>query len=150
MSEIDIQVIGTQSALEAAFAIRRAVFCREQGVPEALEIDGRDGQCTHYLVRLAGAPIGTARTRTIAPGTAKIERVAVLAEHRGRGVGKSLMQRILADLDVGGLESGILHAQAVTERFYAALGFSAEGDRFDEAGIAHIKMVRKFPKTPRN
>ena len=142
MSEIDIQEIKTQSALEAAFAIRRAVFCREQGVPEALEIDGRDGQCTHYLVYLGRKPIGTARIRPLAPNKAKIERVAVLAAHRGNGIGRQLMVHLLSDLAKAGTPTILLHAQTASERFYAALGFDVQGPPFEEAGIPHIKMTR--------
>lgn len=145
MSEIDIVEITDEADIEAAFAIRRAVFCVEQGVPEALEIDGRDGESRHYLVREAGQPIGTARVRSIEPGLAKIERVAVLGPHRGNGAGRRLMRRLLADLEEAGVGGAMLHAQAPTEAFYAALGFTTQGAPFDEAGIAHIKMVRKLP-----
>ena len=142
MTEIDIFEIAAETDLQAAFAIRRAVFFVEQGVPEALEIDGRDGQCRHYLVRLGETPIGTARVRPVEPGLAKIERVAVLGPHRGNGIGRRLMTRLLADLERAGIGRAMLHAQAPTESFYAALGFTARGAPFDEAGIAHIKMVR--------
>ncbi len=140
MSEIDIRETDSEAALEAAFAIRRAVFCAEQGVPERLEIDGRDNACRHYLVRRDGVPVATARVRTIGPGEAKIERVAVLAPLRGNGIGTRLMRRLLDDLEEAGTAAAVLHAQAATEDFYAALGFVAHGPPFDEAGIAHIKM----------
>ena len=39
----------------------------------------------------------------------------------------------------------MLHAQAHSETFYRALGFSTEGAPFDEAGIPHVRMVRGLP-----
>ncbi len=59
-------------------AIRRTVFVDEQGVPEALEIDGRDDGAWHLLARdAAGLPVGCVR---LLPD-AHIGRLAVL---RGR------------------------------------------------------------------
>ena len=142
MSEIDIREIDGETALAAAFAIRRAVFRDEQGVPESLEIDGRDSECRHYLVRRDGVPVATARVRAIAPGQAKIERVAVLAPLRGNGIGNRLMRRLLDDLEDAGAATAVLHAQTPTVGFYAALGFTVRGAPFDEAGIAHVEMTQ--------
>ncbi len=146
LNGIRIDEIDGTAALAAALAIRRAVFCDEQGVPESLEIDGHDHRCRHYLVRRDGVPIATARVRTIAPGQAKIERVAVLAPLRGNGIGSRLMRRLLDDLDEAGTATAVLHAQATTEGFYAALGFTVQGAPFDEAGIAHIRMTRSLQR----
>ena len=142
MSEIEIAETGDAAELEAAFAIRRAVFRDEQGVPEDLEIDGHDDACRHYLVRRGGTPVATARVRPIGPGEAKIERVAVVAPLRGAGIGTRLMRRILDDLADAGTATAVLHAQRTSQRFYADLGFAVQGEPFDEAGIAHVKMTR--------
>ena len=132
--------------MDACFAIRRAVFCVEQGVPEKLEIDGRDEECRHFLLRLGGQAVGTARVRPLEPGIAKIERVAILARHRGRGLGSALMRHVLAALD-GQQRAAVLHAQAHSETFYRALGFATEGAPFEEAGIPHLRMTRKSRPT---
>ena len=125
--------------MDACFAIRRAVFCVEQGVSEDHEIDGRDPECRHYLLRTAGEAIGTARVRPVEPGVAKIERVAILRAYRGRGLGFALMRHVLREL---GRDRAVLHAQTHSESFYRALGFAAEGAPFEEAGIPHVRMVR--------
>ncbi len=39
----------TEAARVACFAVRRAVFIEEQGIPEAEEWDALDATCTHYL-----------------------------------------------------------------------------------------------------
>lgn len=140
---IDISEAGGAADMAACFAIRRAVFCVEQGVSENLEIDGRDPGCRHYLLRLGGRAIGTARVRPIESGLSKIERVAILAPHRGGGLGSALMRRVLRDLDDAGCETALLHAQAHSETFYRALGFATKGAPFEEAGIPHVRMLRK-------
>ena len=139
----DISEAAGADDMAACFAIRRAVFCVEQGVAEDHEIDGRDPECRHYLLRLGGRAVGTARVRPVEPGISKIERVAVLARHRGGGLGSALMRRVLRDLDDAGCATALLHAQAHSETFYRALGFATEGAPFDEAGIPHVRMVRR-------
>ena len=125
--------------MAACFAIRREVFCVEQGVSEDLEIDGRDPDCRHYLLRVDQRTVGTARVRPVETGVAKIERVAILKACRGRGLGFALMRHLLRDL---GRDRAVLHAQTHSEGFYRALGFDAEGEPFEEAGIPHVRMSR--------
>lgn len=131
--------------------IRRTVFCDEQGVAADLEWDDLDPACTHYLLFVNDTPGATARIRPYKPGQVKIERVAALKAYRGQGLGRLLMERILADLkgDLGDLQKGpateaILNAQTAVRDFYAALGFVAVGPEFVEADIPHIHMRLKL------
>ncbi len=96
-----------------------------------------------------GRPLGTLRWRVPTPGTAKIERVAVLREARGLGLGSLLMDRALAMLGAAGLRSSVLNAQTAATDFYRRLGFVPEGEPFDEAGIEHVRMRRdtSIPKS---
>lgn len=128
----------TQRDISHVLAIRRAVFIQEQGVSEALEMDGLDDSSRHYLLWQDSEPAATLRTRRTDAGT-KIERMAVLRSFRRRGLGRALMDFVLTDLASD--ETVILHAQTAAQPFYAGLGFDAEGDTFDEAGITHIRMV---------
>lgn len=124
----------------AAREVRRVVFVIEQGVPESLEIDGRDAGAVHALAFADdGSAIGTAR---LLPG-GKIGRVAVLAPWRGRGVGAALMRCLLDAADAHGWDEIVLHAQSWTVGFYEKLGFVIEGDEFEEAKIPHRRMVRR-------
>ena len=112
MAALTIVVVDGEDDMNAAFAIRREVFRREQGVDEAEEFDGLDPHCRHYLARLGGAAVGTARTRSLAGGDVKIERVAVLKPLRGAGIGTALMARALADIGAG---RAVLNAQLAVE-----------------------------------
>jgi len=140
MADIDIVEIADATEREAAFAIRRHVFCDEQRVDPALEFDGLDESCRQYLARRNGRPIGTARLRDTGPGAVKIERVAVLAVERRRGVGAALMVRAIEDARAAGARQIAIHAQCHAEHFYAGLGFRTVGGVFDEAGIPHVRM----------
>lgn len=122
-------------------ALRRVVFIEEQTVPEAIEIDGRDGDALHLLARLDGVPVGCARI-LIDGKTAKIGRVCVLRDHRGQGFGQALMH---AAVDVLRTRPGVTRAKLGSQvhalGFYAGLGFAAVGPEYLEAGIAHRDMV---------
>ena len=140
MPEVEIVEIADEDDREAAFAIRREVFCVEQGVDAAEEFDGRDPDCRLYLARSDGRPVGTARLRDTGPGEAKIERVAVLAPERGKHIGQALMRRTMADARAAGVRRIVIHAQCHAEAFYQVLGFERVGGVFEEAGIAHVRM----------
>jgi predicted GNAT family N-acyltransferase len=136
-----LRVAPARSAVELAAAreIRRAVFIEEQGVPAALEVDGLDPSCDHFLVMCSGEPVGTARVRRTEKGW-KLERVAVLQQYRGLAAGAALVQYVLLSLPAG--ERVYIHAQESALGFWQRVGFSAEGPRFEEAGIAHLYMSR--------
>ena len=134
------------SAPPEAVAIRRRVFVGEQGVPEADEIDGKDGERTHFLARDASArAIGCACLRPYG-GKYKVERVAVLPELRGSGLGRALMDAVEAHARSLGAHELVLHAQAAVVAFYEKQGWASVGPRFDEAGIAHQKMEKRLSR----
>ncbi len=127
--------------LSACLALRRRVFIEEQGVPEADEVDGRDGGAVHLLATEGGVPVGCARI-LIAGATGKIGRVCVLPAARGRGIGAALVRAAVAQLrGVPGVARARLGAQTHATGFYAALGFVATGPVYMDAGIPHQDMV---------
>jgi predicted GNAT family N-acyltransferase len=124
----------------AAMAIRRAVFVAEQNIDETIEIDAFDENCRHYVARRNGVAVGAARMRDHGGGAVKIERMAVLAEHRRGGVGRALLARMEADAAAQGAGEAVLHAQDHALGFYERCGYRTEGPGFEEAGIPHHKM----------
>ena len=145
MTAIDIIEIEDSEDQQQAFAIRHEVFCVEQKVDQDEEFDGLDGECRQYLARLDGAVVGTARIRKAGDDEIKIERVAVRAADRGKGIGWALMKRTIEDARTGGAATIAIHAQCHAEDFYAALGFRRIGGIFDEANIPHVRMELDQP-----
>src|SRR5687768_3844820 len=97
MAQTVISEAGCEAERALAFAIRREVFVREQGISEALEFDGRDGAARHLLAQRGGKPVGSLRLRLLEHGrVTKIERVAVRAAARRHGVGHALLEAALA------------------------------------------------------
>jgi predicted GNAT family N-acyltransferase len=94
---ISISKVSCKENMQACFIIRKEVFIEGQNVPVELEVDGLDKESGHYILRLDNIASGTARVRYI-QNKAKIERVAILAKHQGKGLGKKLMEYIIEDI----------------------------------------------------
>jgi predicted GNAT family N-acyltransferase len=143
---IRLTVIEALTLAEQAdcYAIRTEVFCHEQKVSRDLEFDGLDGDSRHYLARHGDQPVGTGRVRPLDGNVVKFERIAVGIAHRGQDIGWAIMDRAIADAIAGGAAAGKLNAQVSAGGFYEKLGFVRYGDKFMEAGIEHIAMVRHF------
>jgi predicted GNAT family N-acyltransferase len=128
---------------EVIQTIRREVFQREQGVSEELEFDGLDDSAEHLLAYRDGVPVGTARIRRLNEKIVKIERLAVLSSARGLGIGRQLMEEAIAVArGYADAEEIVINAQEYVTRLYEKLGFEVVGDRFEEAGIPHVKMKK--------
>lgn len=138
---IEIAQVTPGPGLDACIAIRRTVFVGEQNVAEEEEMDGLDPECLHVLASDQGRPAGTLRLRELGD-TMKIQRVAVLPEWRGTGLGAQLMRFALDLARSRGLRHARLGAQTQALGFYEKLGFSAEGPEFLDAGIPHREMTR--------
>ncbi|MEM9853483.1 MAG: GNAT family N-acetyltransferase [Pseudomonadota bacterium] len=137
-----ISVSETQN-VNACQAIRRQVFINEQGVAQSDEVDGKDGRAVHLLAMLNGFPVGAARVLPpdmVAEGTAKIGRVCVIRDHRGKGFGEEILKECHASARRLGATRAILGAQLSALSFYERLGYSAYGGVFDDAGIDHRMM----------
>lgn len=134
-----------EDEVAAALDVRRTVFCDEQGVSLPGEIDGLDDQCQHLVATIAGKVVGTARIRRYGEHGAvgKIERVALLKEARGLGLGERLVRFATQVLEASGHKVLLLNAQVQATGFYERLGYRAEGEPFDDEGIPHIAMLRR-------
>ena len=126
---------------KALVNIRSKVFIEEQHVPAELEIDAQDADAIHFLVMHDNSHfIATARLLR----NGHIGRIAVLKEYRNQGVGTQLLSDILAKAKQLELDHVFLHAQIDAEKFYEKHGFLSHGNIFMDAGIPHIKMIRKL------
>ena len=123
-------------------ALRRTVFIEEQNVSEADEVDGHDGEALHIVAMAEDKPVGCARI-LIVGDVAKIGRVCVLKNLRGRGLGSAIIESCLNVARVQpGISSARLGAQTHALAFYEKLGFEAFGPVYDDAGIPHRDMMR--------
>jgi predicted GNAT family N-acyltransferase len=144
---VDIVEFGVEDGAWAEIAeqarqVRDAVFVAEQKVPRAIEWDEHDAVSRHVIARDAdGGAIGTGRLLPHGnPG--HIGRMAVLADWRGKGVGRALLERLLELAAASHMQHLALHAQTQAGGFYRRFGFVEDGPEFMEAGIPHRTMRR--------
>ena len=136
---VDIHIVDTTADFEHCRAIRMKVFVEEQAVPADLEMDDLDAAATHIIAFVDGRPAGTARM--VDKGeSVKIGRVAVHKEYRGGGVGRSIMEFAINAARSRGYSEVVLSSQTYIIPFYERLGFVAEGQEYDDAGIPHRTM----------
>lgn len=130
---------------EALREIRLEVFVVEQQVPESLEWDEYDTDSLHALAWDANGH-AVACGRLTPQG--KIGRMAVRRHWRGSGVGRTVLQELIAQARGRGLAEVRLDAQVSAIGFYEREGFVAYGEVFDDAGIDHRSMRLDLASTP--
>lgn len=140
---VDVR-LGTWDELgREARSIRTTVFVQEQQIPADMEWDAADSACVHAVAyNRLGMALGTGRLLEHSPGVAKIGRMAVLQTLRGADIGRALLDALMNNARERGDHEMLLHAQMSAAGFYTRAGFTMRGSPFDEAGIAHVEMVR--------
>ena len=136
--EITINIVSTDQEHKDCLYIREKVFIEEQKINKKLEYDDKKVDAIYIVAKINLITIGTARYRPTEFGM-KLERFAVLKEHRGLGVGKSLVSFLIKTLKSE--KNLYLNSQKEVAGFYKKLGFKIRGDVFYEAKIPHYKMV---------
>ena len=117
--------------------IRTQVFICEQGITEADEWDDQDLISQHFVIYDQDQPIATARLLE----NNSVGRVAVLKAYRGQGLGQMIMLEIISYAQKQGLSVLTLSSQVHAISFYEKLGFTVQGNPYDECGISHIEMT---------
>ena len=132
-----------QDLQKLASPLRTEVFVDEQKVPAEMEWDEADHTALHAVaVNRMGMALATGRLLVHAPGVARIGRMAVKKPMRGSDLGARVLHALMDAARARGDRQVVLHAQCSAEGFYKRAGFAPHGEVFEEAGIAHIEMVR--------
>ncbi len=134
-----------QDLQKLASPLRTEVFVDEQKVPAEMEWDEADHTALHAVaVNRMGMALATGRLLVHAPGVARIGRMAVKKPMRGSDLGARVLHALMDAACARGDRQVVLHAQCSAEGFYKRAGFAPHGAVFEEAGIAHIEMVREL------
>lgn len=127
-----------------ALAIRYKVFVDEQKVPSDLEIDEFEEKSIYGVLYDSDQAVATVRIYSLNNKVYKVQRVAVLKQLRGQGLGKRLMldvERKAKEMQVEHLK---LDSQNTAIPFYQKLGYEISSDEFLDAGILHHTMIKKI------
>ncbi len=128
---------------DAARGLREAVFIAEQRIPIEMEWDAADAAALHAVAfNRLGLPIATGRLVDAGAGAMQIGRLAVTSGLRATGVGRAVLDVLVAAARERSARRVVLNAQADAIGFYLRAGFTPQGAPFEEAGIAHQAMQR--------
>ncbi len=133
--------------LYTIFTLRTNVFVVEQACPYP-ELDGKDPNCLHLLGTINGELV--AYLRILPAGLrydeVSIGRVVVKPSHRGKGLGRLMMEQAIHCITNEWKESQIkIGAQAYLEKFYQSLGFEPVSEVYLEDDIPHLDMLYSKP-----
>lgn len=136
----DWQIVhATEDAdFDQIFQIREAVFEQEMGIPEEAQVDGFDAVAHHYILLHGNRAVAVARWRVTLGGNIRLERLAVLPEHRRRGFGTALMEQMLAHIPRN--RDIVVECPASQQAYFEKFGFEVVEDGFDFQGIPHVRM----------
>ena len=150
-----------------AMRVRLAVFCDEQHCSADAELDEDDPRSWQWIVydmdepvaciRLCPSPHALHPNGYVDPDEEpylKLQRFATLASHRGKGLGRMLVDTSLKwaaghKQEIGGTDwkgMVLVHAQVSVESVWAKMGFVTDEKlgRWDEDGIEHLGMWRRI------
>ena len=128
---------------DEAREIRIKVFIEEQGFEN--EFDAVDARAVHVLIKNDNAvPIATCRVFwDNKMNSYVLGRLAVLKEHRGRGIGSEVVKAGLGYVESTGGKTLMLHSQCRATAFYENLGFVSFGEVELDEGCPHIWMKKE-------
>jgi predicted GNAT family N-acyltransferase len=137
----EVRRVGGEDEMAALLELRHDVFCREQGVPEREELDGRDREGMHLVAVAGDEVLATCRLLFVGP-TVQFSRLAVRRDVRRHGIASALLKLADDEARAAGARRLVLHAQTYARSLYERAGYEPRGRIFMEAGIEHIAMEK--------
>jgi len=136
-----VRFASTPEELDAGYALRKAVFEVEQGVPRPLDRDAFDFNADHVVVfDDACQCVGTGRAVRLDTRTCQVGRMAVVKEGRRHGVGALVLEALERIAAMRGLREIVVHSQLPAEPFYSRHGYARAGEVFQDQGVPHVLM----------
>jgi predicted GNAT family N-acyltransferase len=138
---IEVRRASGPAEIEAALELRYRVFCTEQGVSLEADQDGLDAEALHLVAVDGERLVGTCRL-LFGDGVARLGRMAVEPDARGRGIGAAVLDEAERESRAAGVDRIRLHAQIAARSLYERGGFEQVGAVFLEEDIPHLTMEK--------
>ncbi|MGY0035296.1 GNAT family N-acetyltransferase [Pedobacter sp. NJ-S-72] len=134
--EIEVQLVETTEGMKTSAAIVKSIL-REIDDEQSF-VSTTDDKTLHFLATVHDLPAGTCSCRKTRVGN-KIEGLAILEQYRGLGVGKALIQKLIAQK----IEGLYVHSPLALVTWFEKMGFLKKGKEQEESGNLYYKMVLK-------
>ncbi len=119
--------VARQFALDQDNAPNHPSFCTADWIRE-----GQDRGETYFILEAKGKAVGCVAYESPEPGTAYLNRLAVLPEFQGQGIGKKLVDHIIDQAKKDQKKTisiGIIKAHLQLAAWYGSLGFEPAGTK---------------------
>lgn len=144
------QITTADPEYEAEKALRDTVLRAPLGLAlSEADVRGEDAQIHLLAVDERGKVVGCTLIVPQADGTARIRQMAVAEDHRGKGIGASLMAQAETIARALPVRKLTMHARLSARGFYERLGYRATSDVFLQVTIPHVAMEKRLdPENP--
>lgn len=130
-----------------ALALRREILRRPLGLDISAEELLDDEARQHFCALLLGRVVGCVSLQPLGEALVQLKQMAVARERQRQGIGRRLLLHVESWAGQSGFRVMVLHARAGAEGFYAAHGYLAEGEPFEDHTIPHRRMVKALPES---
>lgn len=96
------------------------------------------------IIHVGSQIAGTVHVILLDRDTAKIETFTVMPEHRGKNIGRSLMEKIEGYLKEKNVKKSTLDSPKFIKGFYEKFGYKQEGLEFMVQDVPTVKLVKNY------
>lgn len=125
--------------------LRNRILLRPIGIPD-FGWEHNDNSSWHFVATKDDQVIGCVVLVRLDEGATKTQliQMAVEQEFQGHGVGRMLVEQLIAFALKNKVQEIEIHARDEVTAFYEQLGFEIVGEPFYEVGIKHRHMRMRF------
>lgn len=125
--------------------LRNRILLRPIGIPD-FGWEHNDNNSWHFVATKDDQVIGCVVLVRLDEGATKTQliQMAVEQEFQGHGVGRMLVEQLIAFALKNKVQEIEIHARDEVTAFYEQLGFEIVGEPFYEVGIKHRHMRMRF------
>ncbi len=146
---VSVRVARSIEDMAKIFSVRSATFQAEQACPYEEEFDGNDFCATQLLAYVGADPAACIRIRYFGD-FAKLERLSIRREYRGRRLSRSLVEAALAHCARKGFRRIYGHSRSDLVEFWQRLGFDIIPERppFWFSGVEYVEILAELAADP--
>lgn len=125
--------------------VRTEAMVKGFHIPLQIEFDQNDTPQTLYILIVDDVlPVAACRLHLLEKGTAKIERVCVLEQYRGKNIGRDMITEAEEWLKELGVRRILITSRDAALGFYEKLGYKADWNQVDKGGIFTTVLTEKY------
>ena len=122
--------------------LRNKILLRPIGIPD-YGWEKNDSRSWHFVAHENNRVLGCVVLVRLDRGTKRTQliQMAVETELQGQGLGRKLVEELIAFAQEQEVKEIQIHARENVTRFYERLGFQIVGEPFEEVGVRHRHML---------